>query len=156
MPTKCNTILLKMCLSTILNRNQSYSPLSLTSSISLLDFQIYILFINNILVNPSPIIMDPFISHIKSLAILNLFYLFDTGSCYVAQARTELSILLPQLPECQDYKNVQLTTPYIYLVYLFNKKTVFVYWCVSVQVFVISIPICPQTSSLSALICFSY
>jgi hypothetical protein len=50
--------------------------------------------------------------NIKSLRIYwysipkMLFFVvfFETGSLYVAQAGFELSILLPQLPECWDYR----------------------------------------------------
>jgi hypothetical protein len=34
-----------------------------------------------------------------------LFFFFETGSCYVTQIGLKLLILLPQLPECQDYRS---------------------------------------------------
>jgi hypothetical protein len=40
----------------------------------------------------------------KKLVISFLF--FETRSCYIAQAGHELTILLPQHPECWDYRYV--------------------------------------------------
>jgi hypothetical protein len=34
------------------------------------------------------------------------FFLFETGSFYIAQAGLKLEILLPQSPECWDYRHV--------------------------------------------------
>jgi hypothetical protein len=38
--------------------------------------------------------------------MFKIIYLFETGSHYIAQAGLELSILLPQPPECWDYRHV--------------------------------------------------
>ena len=36
----------------------------------------------------------------------SFFFFFETGSLYVAQADLELSILLPQLPKCWDFRDI--------------------------------------------------
>jgi hypothetical protein len=37
-----------------------------------------------------------------------LIYFFETGSHYVAQADLKFTILLPQSPQCWDYRDVLL------------------------------------------------
>jgi hypothetical protein len=39
------------------------------------------------------------------MSLLFFFFFFETGSCQIAQAGFDLVILLPQPPECWDYRH---------------------------------------------------
>ena len=50
--------------------------------------------------------MNIFLLSYKEINFIPFFFFFETGSLYVAQADLELSILLPQLPKCWDFRDI--------------------------------------------------